>query len=357
MTTLAPPELDDVLDPAARCEDAVAILDALSAAVLAARADGVITWANPWAARVLRRPRATLVGRNLCDVLPLAGVLGEGAPSGSRRGELTFRAEDGTQYQLGYSVTLREVTGPDEVAIIALFQEISSLIELRRQRDRLLQMAALGDALPAVLHEVRNPLAAITTALEVLTEEEGPLQADLHAVLNEARRATLTLDGLGGLARETHSRKWEAIDHAVEEATRVLEPTAARRGISIRTTGPALPLLPLDRAAISGVVFNLVRNAIDACGEGDVVAVDARLPSPREFLLEVRDTGHGMSAPVVNRCAELFFTTKDTGSGIGLALCKRFAESSGGSLDVESEVGRGTTVSVRVVLSAEQRGG
>ncbi|MFO0616357.1 MAG: ATP-binding protein [Polyangiaceae bacterium] len=357
MTTSIPPAFDEALDPAPRCEDAVAILDALSAAVLAARSDGVITWANPWAARVLRRSRASIIGRNLADVLPLSFAVGEDTPSEHRRGELTYQADDGSRCQLGFSLARRAVTAPDEVAIIALFQEISSLIELRRQRDRLLQMAALGDALPAVLHEVRNPLAAITTALEVLTEDEGPLQADLHAVLNEARRATLTLDGLGGLARETHSRKWEAIDHAVAEATRVLEPTAARRGISLRTTGPALPLLPLDRAAISGVVFNLVRNAIDACGEGDVVAVEARLPSPNEFLLEVRDTGHGMSVPIVKRCTELFFTTKDTGSGIGLALCKRFAESSGGSLEVESELGRGTTVSVRVALRTDARGG
>ncbi len=348
---------DEHLDPSVRCEDAVVVLDALSAGVLAARSDGVISWANPWAAHILKQSRSSLIGRRLVDVLPALADMVDDPSVQNRRGELSVRADDGAISQLGYSMTRREAREPSDVALIALFQEISPLIELRRQRDRLLQMAALGDALPAVLHEVRNPLAAITTALEVLTEDEGPLQSDLHAVLNEARRATLTLEGLGGLARDTHSRKWEAIDHAVEEATRVLEPTAARRGITIRTMGRALPLLPLDRAAISGVVFNLVRNAIDACGEGDVVSVDARLPTPSEFWLEVRDTGHGMPASVVSRCSELFFTTKDTGSGIGLALCRRFAEARGGSLEVESEVGRGTTVSVRVALKTARTGG
>lgn len=345
----------------ARCVDAVAVLDGLTAGVLAARADGVISWVNPWAETVLRAPHASLVGKRLVDVLPpLAPLLGDAdAAVALQRGEIALRSDDGSAIQLGFTITRRAPEGPSGVAIIALFQEISSLVELRRQRDRLLQMAALGDALPAVLHEVRNPLAAITTALEVLTEEQhdAALQADLYAVLNEARRATLTLEGLGGLARERRSRKWSAIDHAVDEAARVLEPTAARRGITVRASGRALPLLPLDRSAISGVVFNLVRNAIDACGEGDVVTVDARLASPNEFVLEVTDSGHGMTPFVASRCADLFFTTKDTGSGIGLALCKRFAESSGGALEIESAVGRGTTVRVRVALNDAEGGG
>ncbi len=218
-------------------------------------------------------------------------------------------------------------------------------------------MAALGDALPSVLHELRNPLAAVTAMLEVMIEEhEGGIQRDLHAILHEVRRMTLGLDGIGGFVRSTRARRYAAVDHAVREACRILEPTAARKGVRLEAVGPDLPLLPIDAGVISGVVFNLVKNAIDACTEGQRIEVDARVVD-EELRLVVRDTGHGMSKEVLERCQDLFFTNKDKGSGIGLALCRQVAEGSGGRLEIESEPGRGTIVTMGVPLRKPTPGG
>ncbi|MBK6697572.1 MAG: hypothetical protein IPG50_36125 [Myxococcales bacterium] len=328
------------------------LIDALSAGVVATTNAGEITAVNVAASRIFGADRGALVG---CNVAQFIAPIADMALAG--RGEIKARREPNKVY--GYSVSRYvDPTGAPGYAI--LFQEISNVLELRTQRDRLLQMAALGDALPCILHELKNPLAALSTMLEVMIEDPQPVTPeDIHALLTEVRRIHLTLQGVGGFASPLLTGRHEAIDHAVQEACRILEPTAARRGITLVSLGRALPLLPIDRNVVSGVVFNLVRNAIDACGKGHRIEVDARLDEDGAvFVLHVRDDGPGMTPEVAARCTDLFFTNKPTGSGIGLALCKQVATASGGTLDVTSNLGAGTEVVLRLpVTKAGRRSG
>jgi signal transduction histidine kinase len=102
-----------------------------------------------------------------------------------------------------------------------------------------------------------------------------------------------------------------------------------------------------------------VRNAIDACRSGQSIEVRARLrpdaSGPCMFELTVADTGKGMSEAVLARCTELFFTDKESGSGIGLAICREVAQRGQGQLLIDSELNRGTTITLRV--PARTRGG
>lgn len=329
------------------------LLDSLAAGVLGIASNGEVRVANRAACRLLDRTPDALIGHDVAELFAPLATLSDGAST--ERRELRVRTDAGTK-TFGYSVGVYTDEATGEPCRSVVFQEITAVLELRHQRDRLLQMAALGDALPCILHELKNPLAAISTMLELLVEEAGSTEAenDLYAVLAEVRRIHLTLQGVGGFARPLRTSRHEAIDHAVQEACRVLEPTAARRGVSLRCEGPALPLLPLDRNVLSGAVFNLVRNAIDACGEGASIVVTTTLEG-ETLVLSVRDTGPGMSPEVAARCTELFYTNKATGSGIGLALCKQIADGSGGSLDVQTAVGVGTTVTLRFPLARPQR--
>jgi signal transduction histidine kinase len=163
---------------------------------------------------------------------------------------------------------------------------------------------------------------------------------------------TLGLQGIGGIGRSPIGESFEAIDEAIGEAVRVLQPTAAIKGITLADKTATLPLLPLDRPVIKGIVFNLLRNAIDACGPGCHVAVEAHLVADT-FELRVRDDGKGMTREVLARCSDIFFTTKESGSGIGLAICRQATERAGGDFSIESEPGRGTTVTVRVPIGTQ----
>jgi len=322
------------------------VLEVLRAGVIAVDEQGVVVSCNPQGSELLRKPVDAIVGTPIAHLLaPLAELrahTGQG-----ERGEVTIRHADGAEAVLGYTLSALEAGG----AVVLLFQEISGVLALRRERDRLLQLAAVGEVLPSVLHELRNPLAAITSMLEVLVEEvDGEIQRDLHSVLSEVRRVSLGLQGIGGLGRSVRGHGCEAIDEAISEAVRVLQPTAERKNVELVDGVTTLPLLHLDRAVVKGIVFNLVRNAIDACGPGDRIRAEAALVDD-SFELRVIDSGRGMSADVIARCTEIFFTTKDGGSGIGLAICRQAAERCGGTLHIHSEIGRGTTVIVRVPLT------
>lgn len=321
------------------------VFDVLRAGVITVDVDGTVSSCNPHGSALLERPREAIVGRSIAELLlPLAEL--RARIGGGDRGELTVKQGNGTESVLGFTMSAL----PDGGTVL-LFQDISSLLALRRERDRLLQLAAVGEVLPSVLHELRNPLAAITNMLEVLVEEAGDeaMQRDLHTVLAEVRRISLGLQGIGGLGRSVRGQACEAIDEAISEAVRVLQPTATRKGVELVDGVTAMPLLALDRPVIKGIVFNLVRNAIDACGPGDRIRTEATLVGS-SFELRVVDTGKGMSKEVIERCSEIFFTTKDNGSGIGLAICRQAAERAGGTLHIDSELGRGTTVTVRVPL-------
>lgn len=327
------------------------VLGALTAGVVVVAHDGRVQYANPGAGRIVRKAPEEMIGRQVGEVLvPLDCVVAAAEVPDCRR-ESVVRFADGKSTTIGFSVSAPSARGSRTI----LFQEITNVLELRRERDRLLQMAALGDALPSILHELRNPLAAMAAMLEVLVEESDERTGkDLHAVLWEVRRMSLTLQGVGGLVRSVHTDSYVSVDLAICEACRILEPSAARRDVSLVAEVPTLPLLPLDWGVVSGVVFNLVKNAIEACEAGGAIVVRARLEPGEVFVLEVEDDGVGMDREVLSRCRELFFTSKEKGSGIGLALCQQIADTSGGDLCIESAPDRGTTITLRVPLHPQR---
>lgn len=329
------------------------LLDSLPTAVLVVARGGCIALANDRAAELLERDRASLEGAPIDSVLVPLSCL-----ASAHRGERAsarITLSSGREVDIGFKVTAlgaEEPQGEDDPlrgALVCSFQDITPVLRLREERDRLLKLATVGEVLPSILHELRNPLSAVATTLELLIEEHesGPVREDLHGVLRELRRALLGLDGIGVLGRDVRSRSLGAVDHAVRESTAVLTARAARGGVTLDTDMGSMPLLHVDTAVVRAVVFNLVMNAIHACREGDRIRVSGRIEGD-DLVIAVADTGPGMTPEVRAQCTEMFFTTKRSGSGLGLPLCAQLAESAGGALEVESESGRGTRVTWRV---------
>lgn len=323
------------------------ILEGLPTALVVVDADGVVVRANRRAHDVLDRD--TLVGT------PLAAVLGPWplARSDGARAERVLVRRDGRRVVIGFSTS--SLRGG---ATAVVFQDITPWQKLREERDRLMQLAMVGEALPTILHELKNPLAALNAAVEILIEDTPPgaIQDQLHAILQEARRLRLGFDGVGAVGRSLRSHRHHAIDQACREACRVLAVPAQAAGVSVRAHVADLPLLPLDPSVVRAVVFNLITNAIHACAPGDGIVLHARLRAGGMALeLAVSDTGCGMTHEVYARCTELFFTTKRNGSGIGLALVHQAVTEAGGQLEIESVPGIGTCVTAIIPVLAGVR--
>jgi two-component system sensor histidine kinase PilS (NtrC family) len=333
------------------------ILDALSAAVVVTDPQGAIVYANSRAHDLLGLFGPELAGRHIGEVIPET-VLAIGVPPPSdsedaSRFRCSYRRPDGRKLLLGFSASAFEsptdcTAVPVQSYLLFMFQDIGAFEALAEERNRLLLLAAVGDTMPSILHELKNPLAAITTAVEVLIEDvpTGEVQSQLHAILGEVRRMRLNLDGIGLAHGDVRSNHYEAIDFALLEVMRVLEFQMQSKRILGVTDVATMPLLPFAAGVIRAIAFNLVNNAIHACRPDDVVTLRARLGEGSELIIEVIDTGAGMPPEVLAKCQDLFYTTKSNGSGIGLALCRMVAEKAGGRLTIESEPKKGTIVRV-----------
>ncbi|MBL0311494.1 MAG: PAS domain-containing protein [Holophagaceae bacterium] len=323
------------------------ILEAMPSAVLVVTRDGSIAYCNQQAAKVLDRDKLEVLGMPLTLLFP--PFPGGWPPEGNNeeRKIVTVRSPTGDLKHIGF-----HLSKVSEDIFCITFRDVTTVEVLRQERDRLLQLAAVGDILPAMLHELKNPLASINMMIELLVEEtSGPLQEQLHAVLMEVRRLGLTLDGVGRFQADLWAGRPNAIDHAVQDACSILEPQARKKGVDLRCEVAVLPLLPISTSAIRAIVFNLVMNSIHACGPHGVITLTLSLPPGSNVLqLTVFDTGTGMSEDVLSRCRELFYSTKPQGSGIGLALCSRLVESTGGKLEITSMKGRGTSVQIDIPI-------
>jgi signal transduction histidine kinase len=144
----------------------------------------------------------------------------------------------------------------------------------------------------------------------------------------------------------------------VGEVVDLLRETASEKGVRLRTElDDKVSSEPLDRSTIYRAILNLVTNAIDACTEsetGDLVVLRTR-SEPDEIALTVEDNGIGMTDEVRSRLFTRFFSTKPgKGTGLGLPVVKKIVEEHGGTVDVESQPGRGSTFRLRLPRSKEQ---
>ncbi len=216
---------------------------------------------------------------------------------------------------------------------------------IARQMVRAEQLASLGEVAAGLTHEIKNPLAGVIAALELLRSEDGDEGTIVlvDQMLAELRRATSTLDSLLRLARPRPPQRSEVdLARVVREVTSLFAARLRRQGIALEVDADdgAAPLL-LDSGLMVQLLVNLLTNSMQATERGGTVAV---LYRNRQLI--VRDTGRGISQADLDRIFVPFFTTKEEGTGLGLAICRQIVEQHDGRIEVQSEVGKGTSVIV-----------
>lgn len=213
------------------------------------------------------------------------------------------------------------------------------------------------DYLSDIAHELRAPLTAISGYSQMLLEEpdDDLLHDFLKVIYDESRRMGELVNNFLDLARMESGRA-ELVKGAtnirdiVEDVVKVMQPTAQRRDITIEVDVPSdIPVIQADNNRLKQVLMNLVSNAIKYNKEGGQVVVSARVED-EQACIAVRDTGVGITAEDLERIGEKFFRVRGAseetlGTGLGLAIAKQISEAHGGSLDIQSTYGEGSTFS------------
>mgnify|MGYP000987437196 CR=1 FL=1 len=217
------------------------------------------------------------------------------------------------------------------------------------------KMAALGQTMSGVAHELNNPLGAILALAERLRLQGArtPLAAGLITLHKEAERAARIARQLLTFARKRHTtRLMVPINEVVAETVRLREADLQREGIRVSTfLSPDLPEVFADPHQLQQVVLNLLINAehaLVAGGDGGHVRLRTSADGPDTVCIEVSDDGPGMSAEVLGRIFDPFFTTKDVGegTGLGLAVAQAIVAEHGGRIDVDSTPGAGARFAI-----------
>ncbi|MCH2102165.1 MAG: ATP-binding protein [Planctomycetes bacterium] len=211
-------------------------------------------------------------------------------------------------------------------------------------------------------HELKNPLSTLGMHLALLREqweqEDSSLAhrsaRSLNTIEKEVSRLNDILEDFLRFARTGELElKWTSLNDLVEQVVAFLRPEAEARGIEIESFLDAnLPLLKLDPARIKQVVLNLLINARQAMTERSRgrITVITRPDSAGEYgeILEIVDDGPGMDPETLERAFEVYYSTKKAGSGLGLALVRRVIEAHDGQVEIQSSLGFGTRVMLRL---------
>jgi two-component system sensor histidine kinase PilS (NtrC family) len=329
----------------------------LSSGLVTTTLDGSITSMNDAACEILGiRPPAPL-GRRLDVLIPgMVAAMAEDLSLGRViRQEVEAVHANGSPRCLGVSATpLSDHTGRI-VGRVIHFQDLTELRSMEGAVRRSERLAGIGRLAANIAHEIRNPLASISGSVEVLRKQPGT-DAEARQLIDIAVREVDRVNGLiSGLLDYARPRTEDSqrldLGEMVTEIAKVFE--QERRSAEVRVVVEAEPGVVVEGASgqLRQVLWNLLRNAVAAMPGGGCVRLSVsrrdRSNGNPEAVLSVSDTGVGIPRQDLDHIFEPFFSRRVDGTGLGLAITARIVEDHKGTIEVASEVGKGTTFVIR----------
>jgi PAS domain S-box-containing protein len=333
----------------------------------------VVSW-NDGAARIKGYAAEEVIGRHFSLFFPkepgtleLCQQLLETATRSGRCERETFELrKDGSRFLANVLLQALRDESQELRGFVNITRDVTERQHLEEQLRQSQKMEAIGTLAGGIAHDFNNILGAIVGFTEAANEQAGPNQhlvSDLNEVLRAAERARALVRRILTFSRRQEPPKTAArIDQAVSEACHLLRATLPSTIELRRTVDPSSPAVSIDPTQAHQIVMNLVTNSAHAMNSGGVVQVElAPFYARDSFVLShpdlhegsyvrltVTDTGGGMSSAVRQRAFEPFFTTRPpgAGTGLGLAVVHGIVGGAGGAIEIASEIGRGTTVSV-----------
>jgi two-component system sensor kinase FixL len=338
------------------------IVDAAVDGIIVIDARGTIEAFNPGAERLFGYEAADVVGRSVNILMPSPyreehdGYVARYLKTGEARiigigREVSALRKDGTTFPVHLSVGEMSLHG--ERKFTGILHDLSSRVQMEGQLREQAALVRLGEMAAVIAHEVKNPLAAVRGAIQVISNRlpAGSREADVMTDI------IARIDTLNNLVKDLLLFARPPKPHLMPlDMTVVLGTTAAllsqdgaHAGVQIAMTGHAPPVMA-DAELLKIVFINLFVNSAQAMkGQGTVtVSVDE---TDGACTVVVSDTGPGIPAEVRDRLFTPFVTTKARGTGLGLSTVKRIVEAHHGHVKVESPAGGGTRITVRLPLA------
>lgn len=272
--------------------------------------------------------------------------------------EFMTRRKNGEWFPLSISFSVSEIDG--RFYFTAIVRDMTETKALQEQVLRSERLAALGQLVAEITHEIKNPLVMIGGYARQLarTVEDEKSRSKLEIITDEVGRLEKLLQELREIYRPQPLVLQEVdVNVLLSEIYSLAKEDCRLSRIDIRLDTPAQPLwIKGDSEKLKQVFLNLVKNAMEAMEKGGTLTIRSR-PVGEEVEVAVQDDGPGIRAEDRAKLFTPFFTTKRRGSGLGLSVSKRIVEGHpGGRLELESEEGKGTLVRILLPLIKVKEG-
>ncbi len=263
--------------------------------------------------------------------------------------------KDGSQVPIWLSARILRESGR-EVGVVGYFRDLRERKRLEESLLRHERLVTLGRMVAHISHEIKNPLTTIGGFAQQCARREDLPEAIRHKVKiihEEVQRLEKFLIDLGSFTRTAPSQKSPGdLLAVIREVADFMEAGFKEVGVAFEIQAPApIPPVTFDPGQMRQVFLNLFKNALEAMPQGGALTVKAA--AQEDYLvLAVADTGQGISPEHLKSLFTPFFSTKEGGTGLGLTICRGFIEQHQGTIEISSEVNRGTTCTIRLPLKS-----
>jgi PAS domain S-box-containing protein len=337
------------------------VVDHLEDGIILFTQDRRVLFFNKAAEVIVGRPLEEVVGWPWDDVLrpfhPLRPLLQHAFEhrASFRNAAVTMPRDDGNKEFL---VSLFLVTDRHRaMGAMVVVKDLESIKTLRSLITYSAKLTALGRLTSGLAHEVKNPLNAMMIHLELLRERldvpADEVQQSLEVIGSEIRRLDRVVHGFLRFIRpEELSLRLLDLNTLLRDVGSLMETEWQKESIHFTfQLDPTLPLIPADEELLRQAFLNILLNACQAMPTGGTVRISTAMERWDSVRVGIADTGVGIPPDDLGKIYQLYYTTKPHGSGIGLSLVYRVVQMHNGSIDASSELGRGTTMLVRLPVS------
>lgn len=335
------------------------ILEGMNSAVVAVDRDRKIITLNRVAEEIFSLRREEVINKGYFQIFSgdeclINEVLNSG--KSIREMERKFKLSSGLEKDLVFGASILSDEKGELQGAVAVIHDITELKKYEEEAKRAERLSTLGNLAAGVAHEIRNPLNAISIAAQRLKNEfvpqkdQGEYQNFTQTILKEIKRLDQTINQFLSLAK---AQKLNLVNTEMSsflgEVVSLMEIEAKEKNIVIERKIEGNFQTRLDRDEMKKALVNIILNGIQAMSSGGKMNISGRLDSSgNEYIIQIKDSGPGIPEENLPKIFQPYFTTKDKGTGLGLAIAFRIINDHKGKIEVESELGKGTTFIIRL---------
>lgn len=325
--------------------------------------DGVVLWnndyeivdINPAGEKLFHASKNEIIGLSLLEVLALNKISDEIIKNkrqeheylGDTDGVIVFGQKNGEKIYIEYSTKKNILVNLN----LTRFRDISDKVKLEEQLRKSDTLNVVGQLAAGIAHEIRNPMTSLKGFIQLLedtTKEDHSLYFDV--IKMELNRIDSIVNEFLILAKPQVINYVEKdIVQLMRETMELLKPQAVLHNVQFQFEAVGkIPAIICEPNQLKKVFINLIKNAIEVMPNGGFVTIEMKNIDINSILISIKDEGEGIPQEKVERLGEPFFTTKDKGTGLGLMVSYQIVKEHEGCIEIESEVGKGTTFFIKL---------